>query len=300
MHRVTPLTTMAETDSSTSVAVRSIDSDRAFEFGANWRRFLRVVDPVRIERAVESLRTMLGVTDLRGRTFLDIGSGSGLFSLAALRLGAHVHSFDYDPRSVACAHELRRRYCNGGESWTIEQGSILDEDYVCRLGTYDIVYSWGVLHHTGHMMVALKNAARCVAGNGALFVAIYNDQGWTSRYWLAVKRCYVRVPPTRWPLIALHAPYLVGLRWLVRWATDRLAVERGMSLWHDMRDWVGGYPFEVMRPEAMLEFLRGQGFVLTAIKTCGGRHGCNEFVARLAVTQQNSAAGATHSTFGDA
>ena len=168
----------------------------------------------------------------------------------------------------------------GSEPWKIEQGSILDEDYVNRLGTFDIVYSWGVLHHTGHMMRALENAARRVATNGTLFIAIYNDQGWISRYWLAVKRCYVRVPLMRWPLIALHAPYLVGLRWLVRVAAGRLAVERGMSLWHDMRDWVGGYPFEVMRPEAMLAFLRGQGFILTAMKTCGGRHGCNEFVAR--------------------
>jgi 2-polyprenyl-6-hydroxyphenyl methylase/3-demethylubiquinone-9 3-methyltransferase len=251
-----------------------------FEFGANWRRFLAVVDEHRINLAVLSLRSMLAVQDLRGRSFLDIGSGSGLFSLAASRLGARVHSFDYDPESVACALELRRRHSAGDEVWNIEPGSVLDDEYLSRLATFDVVYSWGVLHHTGDMMRALENAVQRVAPNGTLFVALYNDQGWISHYWLAVKRCYVQVPSLRWLLIALHAPYLVGLRWLVRLATGRLAVERGMSLWHDMRDWVGGYPFEVMRPDAMLAFLRERGFVLTAMKTCGGRHGCNEFIAR--------------------
>ncbi len=48
---------------------------------------------------------------LAGNSFLDVGSGSGLFSLAAMRLGAdRVHSFDYDPQSVGCTKELKRRF----------------------------------------------------------------------------------------------------------------------------------------------------------------------------------------------
>ncbi|HYY59119.1 MAG TPA: class I SAM-dependent methyltransferase, partial [Pyrinomonadaceae bacterium] len=129
-----------------------------FEFGRNWRRFLSTLDEERILEAERSLRLMLEAETLDGKSFLDIGSGSGLFSLAARRLGARVHSFDYDAESVACAQELKQRFFAGDADWTIERGSVLDSDYVKRLGQFDIVYSWGVLHHTGAMWRALENA----------------------------------------------------------------------------------------------------------------------------------------------
>jgi 2-polyprenyl-3-methyl-5-hydroxy-6-metoxy-1,4-benzoquinol methylase len=254
------------------------DTPERFAFGANWRRFLAVLDDERIARAENSLAHMIGLNNLAGRRFLDAGSGSGLFSLAARRLGATVHSFDYDAQSVACTRELKQRYLADDPCWTVEQGSVLDAAYLEQLGTFDVVYSWGVLHHTGAMWRALALAADRVAPDGRLFVAIYNDQGWVSRYWTVVKRTYVRQPLLRWPLLVAHAPYLFGMRWLVRAATGRLALERGMSLWHDMVDWVGGYPFEVARPEAVFEVYRDRGFELHAMKTCGGRHGCFEMV----------------------
>lgn len=120
---------------------------------------------------------MLGVVDLNGKTFLDIGSGSGLFSLAARRLGAKVHSLDYDAQSVACTVELRRRYFPNDADWIVEQGSALDGDYMKQLGQYDIVYSWGVLHHTGAMWLGIEHALQHVAQQGQFYVAIYNDQG---------------------------------------------------------------------------------------------------------------------------
>ncbi len=119
-----------------------------FEFGANWARFLEVLDDERIRQAEESLCKMLGVSALKGKSFLDVGCGSGLFSLVARRLGATVHSFDYDPRSVGCTLELRRRYFPEDMQWIIEEGSALDSDYLSRMGRFDVVYSWGVLHHT--------------------------------------------------------------------------------------------------------------------------------------------------------
>jgi 2-polyprenyl-3-methyl-5-hydroxy-6-metoxy-1,4-benzoquinol methylase len=109
---------------------------------------------------------MLKVERLDGKSFLDIGSGSGLFSLAARRLGARVHSFDYDQQSVACTAELRRRYFPSAGDWVVERGSALDRDYLARLGTFDVVYSWGVLHHTGDMWRALENVKPLVAERG--------------------------------------------------------------------------------------------------------------------------------------
>src|SRR5262249_43922399 len=130
---------------------------------------------------------------LAGRNFLDVGSGSGLFSLAAMSLGAaKVHSFDYDPHSVACARELRRRFFPDSSQWTVEQGSALDGDYLTRLGQWDIVYSWGVLHHTGDMWNAFRNVRGLVRPRGRLFISIYNDQGDRSRRWTTVKAIYNR------------------------------------------------------------------------------------------------------------
>ncbi|MCA1621778.1 MAG: class I SAM-dependent methyltransferase [Acidobacteria bacterium] len=260
-----------------------------FEFGENWSRFLSTLDDGRIARAVESLREMLEVPDLDGKSFLDIGSGSGLFSLAARRLGARVHSLDYDPRSVACTTELRRRYFDGDARWTVEEGSALDEAYIRSLGRFDVVYSWGVLHHTGQMWRGLANAALPVAEGGRLFVAIYNDTGSQSERWKWIKKTYNRLPrPLRSPFaLAVMAPEegkallrsLVRLRpseYAARWT--RYDQNRGMSRWHDIIDWVGGHPYEVARPEEIFEFYKSRGFTLTKLKCGGVGLGCNEFV----------------------
>ncbi|MDT7540265.1 MAG: hypothetical protein QOE33_169 [Acidobacteriota bacterium] len=261
-----------------------------FEFGANWSRFLELLDEQRITTAEESLKRMLEVADLHGRSFLDIGSGSGLFSLAARRLGARVHSFDYDPQSVACTRELRRRYFDEDSSWTIEEGSALDETYMRSLGLFDVVYSWGVLHHTGAMWSALANAAWPVATGGKFFVAIYNDTGTQARRWMWIKRTYNRLPrPLRAPFaLAVSAPEegKGALRALLRGRPQEYARtwtrygegDRGMSHWRDIIDWVGGHPYEVAAPEEIFDFYKTRGFTLTKLRCGGVGLGCNEFV----------------------
>jgi 2-polyprenyl-3-methyl-5-hydroxy-6-metoxy-1,4-benzoquinol methylase len=140
-----------------------------FSFGKNWTRFLTVLDDERISEAEKSLKTMLNVDDLIGKSFLDIGSGSGLFSLAAHRLGARVHSFDYDPQSVACTAELKCRYFPDDPEWVVEQGDAISQEYMSQLDRFDVVYSWGVLHHTGAMWLGIENAIQRVAGGGGNF-----------------------------------------------------------------------------------------------------------------------------------
>lgn len=251
-----------------------------FAFGRNWHRYLGRVNDARIEAAKASLTAMLGVDDLSGQRFLDAGCGSGLFSLAARQLGARVLSFDLDADSVACARALRERHFPGDGDWIIEHGSLLDAQWLGGLGSFDVVYAWGVVHHTGQMWRAFDNVANAVGPTGAFFTAIYNDQGAISRYWGAVKRLYNRGAAWRAVLIGLYAPYFVGLRMLVRTLRGRGGLDRGMDYWYDTLDWLGGYPFEVARPGEVLDAGRRHGFVLERLVTCGGRHGCNEFVFR--------------------
>lgn len=265
---------------------REVARGERFEFGANWQSFLRTLDDDRIAQAEKSLAALLGTSELGGRTFLDIGSGSGLSSLAARRLGATVTSFDYDPQSVGCTLELKRRYFPDDPGWRIEPGSALDPEYLAGLGHFDIVYSWGVLHHTGAMWRGIELAAERVAPGGALALAIYNDQGAWSHRWRRIKRFYCSGPVGRALVVGSFVPY-----WVVRgfvadlvWGRNPLKLyreyrgARGMSLWHDWLDWLGGYPFEFAKPEAILDFLLGKGFSLRRLTTSGGSVGCNEFV----------------------
>jgi len=266
-----------------------IQSGERFGFGQNWTAFLRMLDEDRITSAEGSLRDMLGRGSLEGLSFLDAGSGSGLLSLAARRFGATVHSFDYDPHSVACTAELKRRYFPDDARWTVEQGSVLDQAFLARLGTFDIVYSWGVLHHTGAMWQALENVGPLVAIGGQLFIAIYNDQGWASDLWKAVKRTYVSAPAFVKPAITLLSFARLWGPTMLRdiclghplrsWRTyaDQPRA-RGMHPWRDVVDWVGGYPFEVARPNEVVDFYRHRGLEVQRTSTCGRGLGCNEFV----------------------
>ena len=259
-----------------------------YGFGHNWQRFIAEIDEPRIALAEKHLSEMIEMPDLRGRSFLDIGSGSGLFSLAATRLGAiRVHSFDYDPSSVAATEELKQRFA-AGTDWTIEQGDVLDSNFIENLGKWDVVYSWGVLHHTGAMWKALRNAAGRVGPDGLLFIAIYNNEGLLSRRWRRIKRLYNSGVTGRLIILTAFIPRWVwgGLRHdLLRLKSPlaryrRHSTQRGMSIIRDWADWLGGYPFEYAAPEDIWTYAQSLGFELVRLKTTNG-HGNNEFVLRI-------------------
>jgi 2-polyprenyl-6-hydroxyphenyl methylase/3-demethylubiquinone-9 3-methyltransferase len=261
-----------------------MENEKRFEFGKNWKNFLKNLTPNKIAIAKSSLENLIGKESLKDKTFLDIGSGSGLFSLSAYNLGAKVKSFDYDEFSVEATNYTKSKFASDDLNWSVERGDVLDDKYIESLGKYDIVYSWGVLHHTGSMYEALTNAAKCVNEKGTLVVAIYNTQMQTP-VWLKIKKFYVKSPKiikilmnyifTAYTFIGLFIVDLIRLRNPIKRHTD---LRRGMSFYTDVVDWIGGYPFETAKPEEIVLFYNEKGFVLENMKTVGGSQGCNEFV----------------------
>ena len=264
-----------------------VSQGERFQFGANWKAFLSTLNDERILEAEQSLKDMLGVDDLAGKYFLDIGSGSGLFSLAAKRLGAKVHSFDYDPKSVRCAEELKKRYYANDNDWVIDEGSILDENYISSLGQFDVVYSWGVLHHMGNMNKSLTNAIVPLSDQGLLFIAIYNDQGIWSNLWKKIKKIYCSNWLGKALISSIYIPFFIFQSVVIGMIKYRNPIgqfynykkKRGMSIYHDWIDWLGGYPFEVAKPEDVFKLYKSHGFVLENMTTTN-RLGCNQFVFR--------------------
>jgi 2-polyprenyl-3-methyl-5-hydroxy-6-metoxy-1,4-benzoquinol methylase len=258
---------------------------KRFRFGKNWQSFLSTVDERSIKEAERRLIEFLGASSLGGKTFLDVGSGSGLHSLAACRLGAQVLSFDYDPASVEATLQLRSSFGFDDDAWTVQTGSVLDNDYLGALGQFDIVYSWGVLHHTGAMWEALGNVQPLVKQGGTLYIAIYNDSGDLSRWWLKRKKTYCSLPVFLRPIYFIYAYAPIELRnmsvmnslrrgridqlprklikYIRRWKDYKK--HRGMNRIHDMVDWIGGYPYEFANTEDLVSFYQDAGFELVKL-----------------------------------
>lgn len=265
----------------------SYKDPKHFSFGKNWQNFLKNLTEKKIEEAEKSLLDFLGGKEnITGKTFIDIGCGSGLFSLAAYRLGAKkVLSVDIDDFSVACVKYLHKK--NGGsDQWEIKTGSALDKKFLSSLGTFDIIYSWGVLHHTGNMYQALENITLLTHAESKLYIALYNDnqrfmEG-TSSFWLKAKKIYNKCGSLEKRLFQFiyTAYYVIGLTLnLVNPITyiKNYHSLRGMSFMIDIKDWLGGYPYEYASKEKIISFFRERGF--DVVKTSPARSiGCNEFL----------------------
>lgn len=255
----------------------------AFDFGQNWQDFSDArLDQTRFQSAVASLDTLIGHANLKGKSFLDVGCGSGLFSLAAAAAGcARVTGIDVNPKCVqACTDNGKRLRESVRDAGTLDfrQGSALDPNFMRGLGTFDVVYAWGSLHHTGAMWDAIRNTAACVSPNGGVFtLAIYNTH-WSCWGWKQIKRVYNLCPRPLRPMFNWSFAGVIGLaKWLVT-RRNPFHKQRGMDFWYDVIDWLGGYPYEYASAGEIRTFVEALGFKLVRVTPPEAPTGCNEFV----------------------
>lgn len=255
---------------------------KQFDFGQNWKEFSEAcLDSDHVAQARSHFRDLLSGIDLRGKTFLDIGFGQGLSLLIAHQEGATVAGLDINPK---CAEVVARNRAALGIDEEIETyvGSVLNPEDLKPLAsrTFDIVHSWGVLHHTGDMDRAIGNACRFVGPGGHFVLAIYNRH-WSSIPWLWIKWLYCHVPGLlRKPMIALFYPVIFVAKFVVT-GKNPFRMSRGMDFYYNVVDWVGGYPYEYASIREMTDFMQKKRFALVKSVPALVPTGCNEFVFRL-------------------
>lgn len=246
-----------------------------FEFGKNWNNYSKKIRSKNIHISIDDLKYYLGIK-LKNKKFLDIGCGSGLSSLAACKLGARVTSFDVDNLSTATTIALKKKYLSSSKKWKIlNHGNVLDKKFCKNLGKFDIIYAWGVLHHTGNLWLSLRNIFLNSKKNTIFFIALYNDEGFYSRVWWIIKKIYdilyfdifKKIYFIFVLIFCTLKNYVFTIANITQSFKDLKILfktiknyekSRGMSYWNDQLDWIGGYPFEVSKPEKIIKFFRNR------------------------------------------
>ena len=249
-----------------------------FDFGKNWKNFSKKsLSQKKFKIAEKSLEELIGIPNIKDKSFLDIGSGSGIFSLAAKNIGAKkVIGFDISKNSVEAAYLNKERFAKN-EDINFFQQSILEKGYE-KWGTFDIVYSWGVLHHTGKMWQSIINSMKFVKKDGLFVIALYNRH-WSSPLWVSIKWFYNISPKfIQWMMVKIFYWIIALAKFLVTGKNPFKKKKRGMDFYHDVVDWIGGYPYEYASKKEVVSFFKKHGFELIKFIQPQVPTGCNEFI----------------------
>ena len=257
-----------------------------FAFGRNWKQF---VERSRLSMrglmsSVREVRQLFGIPSLEGLKILDLGCGSGLSSLAFRLLGANVVSADVQEESLEAARRMQSIFSpalnpEGQEDtsqWSFAKLSALDAWSLAAFQPVDVVYTWGVLHHTGDVWQAIHNAQLPLAEDGLLIVAVYAEEFYDQKdNIINMKKFYRNANVNQQE----HLDIAIGITWLKPLLhagknpfeiLRNFSETRGMDFWTDVRDWLGGWPTEFVSTSAMLSFAKRTGLRCINVRRNGG------------------------------
>lgn len=254
-----------------------------FNFGENWDQYSeKVLSKESLDSAILSIQSLLQIENLDNKSFLDVGCGSGLFSVAAQKLNASkVVGIDINPICVDISLINSEMYAPYS-SMSFIQGSALDNAFLNQLGEFDIVYAWGSLHHTGSMWDSISSISQRINPNGMFVLSIYNKH-FTSPIWRLIKRVYNTSPNIgKKIMVYIFGVIIFGAKFVMT-GNHPFKKERGMDFWYDVIDWVGGYPYEYANPQELINFLNNLDYRLVNYVPAEVPTGCNEFVFKREV-----------------
>lgn len=249
---------------------------KVFNFGKNWKHYSK--NALNQNKLNATIRSIDKLTDnkIQNSRFLDIGCGSGIFSVAASKAGAkEVVGFDISQESIEASRYNKKRFYPQG-NMTFHKKSILNTD-INNFGKFDIVYSWGVLHHTGHMWKAINNSLKLVKANGLFIIAIYNRH-WSCPLWKIIKKLYNISPKIIQKIMIGFFYWIIAITKFIVTCKNPFTKRRGMNFYHDVIDWVGGYPYEYASKRQIKKYVQNKGFRLIKFFKSPVPTGCNEYV----------------------
>ena len=170
---------------------RFVDSDAyAGSFSFEWNRHLRTqLDGDASRESEETFRAKTGLRpeDVAGRLVLDAGCGMGRFADVVSRWGGQVVGID-----LSLAVDVAHANLGGRGNVRIMQADLFHLPF--PPGTFDIVYSIGVLHHTPDCEKAFRQLVPFVRPGGRLCVWVYGTMGPWERFARLYRRVTVRMP----------------------------------------------------------------------------------------------------------
>ena len=257
-----------------------------FKFGENWKNFSNLIDNNRLKEAVTSLKKLTNKKSLNNLSFLDIGCGSGLSSLAAIQLNCKkIYAIDQDEQSIKTTKKVLQK--SRFKKVKVEKKDLFTLN---EKEKFNIVYSWGVLHHTGNMLEAIKKSTKMVSKNGILILALYKKTK-LCNLWKIEKYIYKSSPKVIQNFIKNLFIFLFKLAMILKRKNfsnyiNDYKTKRGMDFYHDVHDWLGGYPYESISIEEISKIMDKFGYKMIRsfqVKKQIGFFGtgCDEYVFKL-------------------